>query len=390
MPAERDYEHERDREKDRKLFIGGLSYETTEDSMKTHFEQWGEIVDCVVMRDMATKRSRGFGFITYKKASQLDEAQQNRPHIIDGKEVEPKRAVPREESSKPEAQMTVKKIFVGGIRDDTEESHLKDYFMQYGNVTSVDIITEKGTNRKRGFAFVSFDDYDPVDKIVLQRHHTINGHHSEVKKAVSKQEMASAMDRGASRGSGRGGGRFGNRGDGDNWGGGGGGYGGGGGGYGGGGGGGGGYGNQGGGYGNQGGGNFGGGGYGNQGAGNFGGGYSNQGGYGGGMGGNMGGGNFGGGGGGGGGNFGANGGGAGWNQNQGAGGNWGNNSGGGLSNDYGSGGYGGGAMKGGSYSQRGSGPYNSGYGGGGNSGGGGSSSGGGNYGGGGGGGYSRR
>ena len=40
----------------RKVFIGGLSYETTEESLKSHFEQWGEIVDCVVMRDPNTKR----------------------------------------------------------------------------------------------------------------------------------------------------------------------------------------------------------------------------------------------------------------------------------------------------------------------------------------------
>ena len=80
----------------RKLFIGGLSYETTEDSLKGHFEQWGEIVDCVVMRDPQTKRSRGFGFITYKKAHMVDDAQNARPHVIDKREVEPKRAVPRE------------------------------------------------------------------------------------------------------------------------------------------------------------------------------------------------------------------------------------------------------------------------------------------------------
>ena len=40
----------------RKLFIGGLSYETTEESLKSYFEKWGEIVDCVVMRDPNTKR----------------------------------------------------------------------------------------------------------------------------------------------------------------------------------------------------------------------------------------------------------------------------------------------------------------------------------------------
>lgn len=45
------------------------------------------MVDVVVMRDAATKRSRGFGFITYTKSAMVDTAQENRPHIIDGKYV---------------------------------------------------------------------------------------------------------------------------------------------------------------------------------------------------------------------------------------------------------------------------------------------------------------
>ena len=48
----------------RKLFIGGLSFETTDESLRSHFEQWGTLTDCVVMRDPSTKRSRGFGFVT--------------------------------------------------------------------------------------------------------------------------------------------------------------------------------------------------------------------------------------------------------------------------------------------------------------------------------------
>lgn len=40
-------------------------------------------------------RSRGFGFITYARAAMVDEAQAHRPHRIDGRVVEPKRAVPR-------------------------------------------------------------------------------------------------------------------------------------------------------------------------------------------------------------------------------------------------------------------------------------------------------
>lgn len=62
----------------RKLFIGGLDYRTTDDSLKKHFEQWGEIVDVVVMKDPKTKRSRGFGFITYSRAHMVDDAQNAR------------------------------------------------------------------------------------------------------------------------------------------------------------------------------------------------------------------------------------------------------------------------------------------------------------------------
>jgi len=43
-------------------------------------------------------RSRGFGFITYKEMEMVDEAQKARPHSIDGKDVEVKRAMPREVS----------------------------------------------------------------------------------------------------------------------------------------------------------------------------------------------------------------------------------------------------------------------------------------------------
>jgi len=32
----------------RKLFIGGLSFETTDESLRSHFEQWGTLTDCVV------------------------------------------------------------------------------------------------------------------------------------------------------------------------------------------------------------------------------------------------------------------------------------------------------------------------------------------------------
>ena len=50
----------------RKLFIGGLNYVTSEDGLREFYGQWGELTDCVVMKDGQSGKSRGFGFITYR------------------------------------------------------------------------------------------------------------------------------------------------------------------------------------------------------------------------------------------------------------------------------------------------------------------------------------
>ncbi|XP_028668790.1 heterogeneous nuclear ribonucleoprotein A0-like [Erpetoichthys calabaricus] len=192
-----------------KLFVGGLNVQTTDDGLRKHFEQYGKLTDCVVVQNQMLKRSRCFGFVTYSTPAEADAAMAARPHVVDGNNVELKRAVAREDAGKPEALAKVKKIFVGGLKEDVDEQHLNNYFSQFGSIEKAEVISDKNTGKKRGFGFVYFNDHDSADKAVVLKYHTINGHKVEVKKALSKQEMqASTTTRGGGRGrGGRGAGR---------------------------------------------------------------------------------------------------------------------------------------------------------------------------------------
>ncbi|KAG7518274.1 heteroproteinous nuclear ribonucleoprotein A0-like [Solea senegalensis] len=183
-----------------KLFVGGLNVDTDSDGLRKHFEKYGTITDCVVVVNKQLQRSRCFGFVTYSTTEEADEAMKARPHTVDGNAVELKRAVAREDANKPEALAKVKKVFIGGLKDEIEEEHLINHFSQYGEIEKAEVISEKETGKKRGFGFVYFAEHDAADKAVVVKFHNIMGHKVEVKKALSKQEMQASGRGGMSMG----------------------------------------------------------------------------------------------------------------------------------------------------------------------------------------------
>uniref|UniRef100_A0A6G3MFR7 RNA-binding protein Musashi homolog 1 (Trinotate prediction) n=1 Tax=Henneguya salminicola TaxID=69463 RepID=A0A6G3MFR7_HENSL len=148
-----------------KIFVGGLSWDTTQEKLNTYFSQFGEVIDCILMMDTATKRSRGFGFVTYKDPSSVLRVLENGPHILDNKSIDPKAAVPRfpcanitKPSTHPSSPINSRrcnKIFVGGIGQANEED-LRGYFQTYGIVSDVTIMMDKNTGRPRGTYFYSY------------------------------------------------------------------------------------------------------------------------------------------------------------------------------------------------------------------------------------------
>ncbi|XP_072173764.1 heterogeneous nuclear ribonucleoprotein A1-like 2 isoform X1 [Diadema setosum] len=173
----------------RKMFLGGLSFDTNEDSIRDYFKSYGEIVDCCVVVDKDTKKPRGFGFVTFSNSESVEKvmrAKKEAPHALDGRDIDVKRALSKEDAGPKEP---VTKAFVGGLAPETTEEDLREHFSKFGNVIEVTIPKRSNEDKKRGFGFVSFEDSDSVDCIIIKGHHDphiIHDRQLDVKKAVPK------------------------------------------------------------------------------------------------------------------------------------------------------------------------------------------------------------
>uniref|UniRef100_A0A4W3GUP2 Ribosomal protein S15 n=1 Tax=Callorhinchus milii TaxID=7868 RepID=A0A4W3GUP2_CALMI len=171
---------------------------TSQETLRDYFSQYGEVVDCVIMKDKMTNQSRGFGFVKFKDPNCVGTVLSSRPHNLDGRTIDPKPCTPRsmqQEKPKPkegggwgkgpqnQSSNKSKKVFVGGIPHNCSETELRDYFKRFGVVSEVVMIYDAEKQRPRGFGFITFEDEQSVDQAVNMHYHDIMGKKVEVKRA---------------------------------------------------------------------------------------------------------------------------------------------------------------------------------------------------------------
>ncbi|CEM35350.1 unnamed protein product [Vitrella brassicaformis CCMP3155] len=186
-----------------KLFVGGVPDGVTEDHFRAYFEGFGEVTDSVLMMDQNTGRCRGFGFVTFVD-DLTTETVLGQSHSLDGKQVECKRARPRDQMAAPLPDPAAStrdplsgprstKIFVGGLPSVCNKEMLEEYFSSFGAIKDCIVMVDRDTNKHRGFGFVDFEDPETVDEVIKRfNDHYIENKWIEVKRAVPRGADASA------------------------------------------------------------------------------------------------------------------------------------------------------------------------------------------------------
>jgi len=172
-------------EDDRKLFVGGLPQDATQEDISEHFTSFGEIENINLKTDPASGRSRGFAFVLYKTVQSLNDAIEAKEHTVKSKEVAVKKA-----------QAKQGKVYVGKLQPELTDEEIKEHFAQYGTIANVEQPFDKTKNERKNFCFITFEKEEAAKQLLKLGTTTIKDVELDVKRVTVKDPVMAGLARG--------------------------------------------------------------------------------------------------------------------------------------------------------------------------------------------------
>lgn len=209
-----------DTEEMKKIFVGGIALDCTDDELKQFFEEssGGIVTDHVIIKKDTDKKSH-FGFVTFDTSELVDEVLLKRESLkLKDRQLDVNRAVPKNNTTEGAHERT-KKLFIANLPKDCSEDELKKYFekrhpSKYGKIESLQLIKKKDDKgnklpENKGYGFITVSTEDMGDKMAIQ-HSTFEfgGRKIELKKSVTTGGKNRRGGRGGGGGPMHGGGNF--------------------------------------------------------------------------------------------------------------------------------------------------------------------------------------
>ncbi|XP_057762864.1 heterogeneous nuclear ribonucleoprotein 1 isoform X1 [Arachis stenosperma] len=151
----------------RKLVVLGIPWDVDTEGLREYMSKYGELEDCIVMKERSTGRSRGFGYVTF---ASVDDAKDvlSGEHVLGNRMLEVKVATPKEEMRAPAKKVT--RIFVARIPQSVTEASFRSHFEKYGDITDLYMPKDQGSKMHRGIGFITFASADSVESLMAETH----------------------------------------------------------------------------------------------------------------------------------------------------------------------------------------------------------------------------
>ncbi|CAI9097408.1 OLC1v1033828C1 [Oldenlandia corymbosa var. corymbosa] len=167
----------------RKLFVRGLAWETTSETLCAAFEEHGEIEEGAVITDKTTGKSRGYGFITYKDMDSAQRALKAPSKMIDGRMAVCNLACEGLSSTSITPDQAQRKLYIGSLPPEITSEMLLNFFKKHGEIEEGSVAYDKDSNRSRGFGFVTFKTVEAAKRAIDDPQKMLGGRTITVKLA---------------------------------------------------------------------------------------------------------------------------------------------------------------------------------------------------------------
>ncbi|XP_010274986.1 PREDICTED: ELAV-like protein 1 isoform X2 [Nelumbo nucifera] len=168
----------------RKLVVLGIPWDIDSEGLRQYMSQFGELADVMVMKNRASGRSRGFGYVTFSCLEDAEKAL-SAQHNLNGRTLEVKVATPKEEMA-PSSKKT-SRIFVARIPPSVTDEDFHSYFMKYGPLVDAYMPKDPVTKQHRGIGFVTYENPDSVDHLISETHE-LGGSRIAIDRATPKED----------------------------------------------------------------------------------------------------------------------------------------------------------------------------------------------------------
>ena len=172
----------------RKIFVHGLGWDATNETLTSAFKQYGQIEVCNVVTDKITGRSKGYGFILFKTLSGARKALKQPQKMIGNRMAACNLAAtgPSGSNPAPVADVNERKLYVANVGPQLNAEKLRALFAKFGEIEDGPLGIDKATGKFRGFAIIVYKTVEGMKKALEEPVKTFEGCNLQCSKKVAK------------------------------------------------------------------------------------------------------------------------------------------------------------------------------------------------------------